>query len=117
MSLNFLQIAGSTALTGAAAAVASVAIEATPFAPGFNAVFCIDYVGGTGTPVVKIQTTDAAAGVADGDATWTDLVASSGIALQRQWFNGTIPALTTRIRANKTAAGDAGTFQVIGLAG
>lgn len=114
MSLKMLSIAGSTTLVGVGA-VASVAISATPFEPGSTPVFVVNYVGATGAPVVKIQTTDAAADVADASATWTDLVATSGIALQTQYLQGQIPPLTTRIRANKTAAGDAGTFSVVAL--
>lgn len=106
MSLKFLRLTPSTALTGTGAQTA-VAIEETPFAPGFNAVAVVQYVGGTGTPVVQIQ--------ASPDGTnWTTLAATDGlVALQQQWFNIEIPADTIQLRSNKSAAGSAGTFDVV----
>lgn len=115
MALKMLRLTPSTTLVGTGGQTA-VAIDETPIAPGFNAVVVVGYEGGTGAPVVQIQSTDAE-DITDVGATWTTLAATSGIALQQQWLNIEIPAGTTGLRTNKSVAGGAGTFDAVILGG
>ena len=109
MKLIRLAAAG-TALDGAAAAQDPVAVtNVLPFAAGYNGIGVVTFVGGTGTPVVKIQATDAE-DPEDVAAVWTDLMATSGVLAQQFVDNIALPQGCTGVRANKTAGGAAGDY-------
>lgn len=109
MSIKHLRLAAYGTALDAQAAQTAVEIGPTPFAPGFNATWFVNYVGGTGAPVVKIQSTDAD-DPTDEEAEWTDLAATSGVLAQNQSGNLDIPAGAKHLRTNVTAAGSAGDF-------
>lgn len=93
-------LGAAVALT-AAVAQTGVAMNATPFSPGFNAIATINLTGATGTPTVKVQgSTDAAF------TTPVDLMTVAAITAT------TVKAevvLMAYMRLNVTAVGTAGT--------
>lgn len=99
-----------TALDGAAAAQDPVAVtNVLPFTGGYGGIGVVTFVGGTGTPVVRIQATTAE-DPEDEEAVWTDLLVTSGVLGQQFVDNITLPQGCTGVRANKTAGGSAGDY-------
>lgn len=97
--MNLLTLGAGLDLTASAAAETALDTIETPFARGFKAVATIHFTGATGTPVVKVQTSD------DG-TNWTDVLVTSGVTrfLWKAEFD-----LKKKVRVNRTAAGTAGT--------
>lgn len=91
---------GAAVSAAAAAAQTGVSTQATPFAPGFNAIANINLTGVTGTPTIKIQTSPD-------NSTWTDAATLSVIT--RTGYQVEI-TLDKYARLNVTAAGSAGTI-------
>lgn len=96
---KLLTLAAAVAATGTVAQT-GVSTQATPFAPGMNAVLEINLTGVTGTPTIKAQTSPD-------NTTWTD-VASLAV-ITRSGYCVEI-TLDKYIRMNQTAAGSAGTY-------
>lgn len=97
--MPMLMTLGSAVSAAAVAAQAAQATDETPFAPGFNAIAELVLTGVTGTPTIKIQTSDDA-------TTWTDALTVS--ALTRNVVKAEI-TLKKHARLNVTGAGTAGT--------
>lgn len=107
---KLLRLAAVGTAADALAAQDAVALDATPFAPGFNLLAVIDTKSMTGTPVIKIQES--------ADEAFTvpvDLFATSGI-LTNQWIAEIVPTLPY-IRVTVTTAAGAGDYQAYLLAG
>lgn len=83
----------------AAAAQAAKDTDDTPFSPGFNAIATVVLTGVTGTPTIKVQTSDD-------NVAWTDAVTVS--ALDRNVVMAEIE-VKRYARLNVTAVGTAGT--------
>lgn len=96
---KLLTLATAVAATGTVAQT-GVSTQATPFAPGHNAVVEIACTGVTGTPTIVIQTSPD-------NSTWTTVATLNVIT--RSGFQAEI-TLDKYIRANQTAAGSAGTY-------
>lgn len=96
-----LQVLGEAVVLTAAAAQAGVAMDATPFSPGFNAIVNIQLAGATGTPTVKVQGSTDAAFTAP-----VDLVTVTAITGLIKSAEVTLYAY---MRLNVTAVGTAGT--------
>lgn len=107
---KLLRLAAVGTSAAALAAQTGVALNATPFVPGFNLLAIVDFKGATGTPVVNIQESADLA-----FTTPVDLAATSGI-LADQFIFEITPTLPY-IRATVTTAGTAGTYQAYLLAG
>ena len=98
--MSKLKVLGEAISLTAAAAQTAVAMNTTPFSPGFNGVITVHLAGATGTPTVKVQ------GSSDGGTTWVDLVTVTAITGLIKKAEVTIYAL---MRLNVTAVGTAGT--------
>lgn len=107
---KLLRLAAVGTSAGALAAQAAVALDKTPFVPGFNLLAHIDTKGMTGTPVINIQESADAA-----FTTPVDLFATSGI-LTDYWITEITPTLPY-IRVTVTTAGTAGNYQAYLTAG
>lgn len=94
----------------AVAAQDAVALDATPFVPGFNVLAVINSKGLTGAPVIKIQESEDEA-----FTTPVDLFATSGI-LTDEWIEEVTPTLPY-IRVAVTTGAGAGDYQAYLLAG
>lgn len=101
---KFLRLADAGTDATAVAAQTGVLLSETPFAPGFNFVYCIDGKGVTGTPEFKIQESDDLA-----FTTPVDLVVTSGIDQAQYW--GEITVSRKYVRFAVTTAATAGTVQ------
>lgn len=97
--MSKLTILGEAVSLTTAAAQTAVALDDTPFAPGFNGVVVFNLTGATGTPTVKVQ------GSADG-TTWDDLLTVSAITASLKLAEVTLYA---QMRLNVTVVGTAGT--------
>lgn len=95
---KLLTLAAAVVATSAVAQTAVDTLE-TPFAPGFNAIAHLSFTGLTGTPTVKIQTSD------DG-TTWTDALVVSVLTRANVMAEITLKKMA---RLNVTAVGSAGT--------
>ena len=82
----------------AVAAQTAVSTTASPFAPGFNAIVHICSTGLTGSPVIKVQTSDD-------NSTWTDAVTLN--VLTRNHVMAEVE-LKKYARLNVTTGGSAG---------
>jgi hypothetical protein len=91
---------GTAVSATSVAAQTAVSTTASPFAPGFNAVVHICSTGLTGTPTIKVQTSE------DG-TTWTDAVTVSVITRNHVMAE---VELKKYARLNVTVAGSAGTL-------
>lgn len=91
---------GTAVSATAVAAQTSVTTTATPFAPGHNAVVSVCLTGVTGTPTIKVQTSDD-------NSTWTDAVTVSVITRNHVMSEVTLKSYA---RLNVTVAGSAGTI-------
>lgn len=98
--MSKLKVLGEAIALDAVAAQTAVAMNATPFSPGFNGVVVFSMTGATGTPTVKVQ------GSADGGTTWVDLLTVSAITAFLKLSEVTIYA---QMRLNVTVVGTAGT--------
>jgi hypothetical protein len=94
----------------AVAAQDAVALDATPFLPGFNVLAHVVSKGLTGAPVIKIQES-----ADEAFTTPVDLAATSGI-LTDDWIFEITPTLPY-IRAAVTAGAGAGDFSAYLTAG
>ena len=101
---KILRLAAVGTAADALAAQTGVALNATPFVPGFNLIAKIEFKGATGTPVVKIQESADLA-----FTTPVDLYATSGILADL--FVAEITPTLPFIRATVTTAGSAGDYQ------
>lgn len=97
--MSKLKILGAAVSLTAAAAQTGVAMDETPFAPGFNAIATISLTGATGTPTVLIQGSDD-------NSTWTTLVTVAAITANVVKAEVTLQAY---MRVNVSAVGTAGT--------
>ena len=97
--MSKIKVLGEAVALNAVAAQTAVAMNATPFSPGFNGVVVFSMTGATGTPTVKVQ------GSADG-TTWVDLLTVSAITAFLKLAEVTIYA---QMRLNVTVVGTAGT--------
>jgi hypothetical protein len=91
---------GAAVSATSATAQTAQSTTTTPFAPGFNAIAHLHFTGLTGTPTVKIQTSED-------NSNWTDALTVS--VLTRSSVLAEI-TLQKYARLNVTAVGDAGTI-------
>lgn len=103
MSKMLLLAAVGTA-ADAIAAQDAVALDASPFLPGFNVLAKIDTKGMTGAPVIKIQES-----ADEAFTTPVDLYASSGILTDL--FVAEVTPTLPYVRAAVTTAAGAGDYQ------
>jgi hypothetical protein len=99
--MSKISVLGEAVSLTAAAAQAGVAMSATPFDNGFNAVLTVHLAGATGTPTVKVQGSVDAAFTAPVDL----LTVTSITGLIKM----TEVTLYQYMRLNVTAVGTAGT--------
>ena len=98
--MSKLKILGEAISLTTATAQTAVAMNATPFSPGFNGVLTVHLAGATGTPTVKVQ------GSSDGGTTWVDLLTVTAITGLIKLAEVTIYA---QMRLNVAVVGTAGT--------